>query len=258
MIALLTDFGIRDPFVGLLKGVIAGINPNENVIDLTHEIAPHDIRQAAMVLGDSYRYFPKGTIFICVIDPGVGSNRRPVCLQAGEHFFIGPDNGIFSVPIARHHDAMRAWEITSTKYLLPIRGNTFHGRDIFAPAGAWLSTGISPEELGPEAQGLASIGLPCPVVSNGVVTGEVIMIDRFGNAITNIRRNDLCTMGKGPVVAIKGMELDLLSHYAAGDDGAAHGVVNSEGRLEVFVNMASAAQRLGISVGDEVRVYCTG
>ena len=160
--------------------------------DLTHEIPPQDIRRAALVLGDAYRYFPKGTIFVCVIDPDVGSGlRRPLCLQAGEHFFIGPDNGTFTVPITEHPNATRQWEITSGKYLLPVRGSTFHGRDIYAPAAAWLSKGIEPWELGPETGCPVLLELPRPELKGGVLSGEVVMIDRFGNAITNIRASEI-------------------------------------------------------------------
>ena len=256
MITLLTDFGTRDPFAGILKGVIAGINPEADVVDLTHEIPPQDIRRAALVLGDSYRHFPKGTIFLCVIDPGVGTPRRPLCVQAGEHFFIGPDNGTFTVPIIEHPTATRAWEITSSKYLLPIRGGTFHGLDIFAPAAAWLSRDIEPWELGPEStEAPVLIDIPKPDRRGGVITGEVVMIDRFGNAITNIRASDIKGM-EITAVAVRDKSLSLVAHYAAASGAAA--VLNSEGRVEIFVCMGSAEGVLGVAVGDVVTVSSAG
>ncbi len=253
MIALLTDFGTRDPFAGILKGIIAGINAGANVMDITHEIPPQDIRRAALVLGDSYRYFPKGTIFVCVIDPDVGSGlRRPLCVQAGEHFFIGPDNGTFTVPITEHPNATRLWEITSSKYLLPVRGSTFHGRDIYAPVAAWLSKGIEPWELGPEAGCPVLIELPVPVRRGGVTTGEIVMIDRFGNAITNIRARDI--EGSEIVVTVKGRAVGMVKHYSDATDGKPHALLNSEGRLEVFVYLGDAVAALGLGLGDEVTV----
>ena len=255
MIALLTDFGTRDPFAGILKGVIAGINAGANVMDLTHEIPPQDIRRAALVLGDSYHYFPKGTIFVCVIDPDVGSSlRRPLCVQAGEHFFVGPDNGTFTVPISEHPNATRAWEIRSSKYLLPVRGSTFHGRDIYAPVAAWLSKGIEPWELGPEAGCPALIELPRPGCRGGVITGEVVMIDRFGNAITNIRAADIEAVEGQAAVTVGDRTFAVVSHYSEATDAQPHALLNSEGRIEIFIFMGSAVGTLALRLGDEVTV----
>lgn len=255
MITLTTDFGYSDPFVGQMKGAILGINPRAVISDITHGIRAHDIREASLAVEDSHRCFPRGAVHVVVVDPGVGSSRRPVILSAGGHFFVGPDNGVFT-SIIKSYPGLSAVHITATRYFLKSPGATFHGRDVFAPVAAWLSRGTKPEEFGTPAVGLVTLDLPSASLEEGVLRGEVIHIDAFGNCITNIMTGHLETLpAGGPLsVRIKGMALDVLDHYARAEDGEPHALINSSGRLEIFVNTKSAAGEFGITRGEKVVV----
>ena len=185
-IVILTDFGTSDPFVGIMKGVIASISPGIPIIDLTHEIPPGDIRLGSIILWQSVSYFPKGSIFLCVVDPGVGTHRQPVILETGNYSFVGPDNGLFSLVLS---DPFRAWVLGNPDLALPDPRSTFHGRDIFAPAAAHAAQGVPGSEFGPKVKTL--ITDPAPVLessSSRNLEAEVIHIDRFGNALTSLGR----------------------------------------------------------------------
>src|SRR3990170_218256 len=184
-IALLTDFGYLDPFSGILKGVIAKIAAGISIVDITHGISPGDVRRAAIVLWQSRIYFPAGTIFLCVVDPGVGTARRGIILKVNEHVYIGPDNGIFTFILGEEY---QAWEIRNPDYALPEPGITFHGRDIFSPAAAHIAQGVSPYDFGPSIYNLFL--LPNPVLeypSAGILNGEILFADHFGNLLTSYR-----------------------------------------------------------------------
>lgn len=247
MIAILTDFGTRDPFVGVLRGVIARFAPAMSVVDLTNEIPPQDIRRAAYVLGDAYRHFPRGTVFLCVVDPGVGSSRRPICLSAGGYMFVGPDNGIFTVPI--NEQCYEAHLIDGRDFTLKVQGPTFHGRDIFAPVAAWLSRGAPINATGPMISDPVKLDLPVPVRDGETTVGEVIHIDRFGNAITNFRAADIADKS---VVMLGADAIKLVGHYAEINSGETGALINSEGRLEVFVSMGDAARAMKVNIADRV------
>ena len=151
IITLTTDFGLRDSFVASMKGVILGINPDVHLVDISHDIAPHDLEEAAFTVDASYRYFPKGTVHVVVVDPGVGSGRRPILVATDRYSFIGPDNGVFSL-VFQQAERLKVHQITAERYFLPNPGPTFHGRDIFAPAAAWLTKGVSPGDFGAELE----------------------------------------------------------------------------------------------------------
>lgn len=187
LIALLTDFGASDGYPGVMKGVILGIAPATPLVDLTHEIAPQDIRAGAWVLQTAWRYFPEGSVFLCVVDPGVGSARRPIALMAGERVFVGPDNGLFSYILAEDANA-RAVTIANPRHFAARPSDTFHGRDIFAPAAAWLAAGIAFEELGPAlaAESLVRLDLPQPTWLGDTLIAHCTHIDHFGNILSNI------------------------------------------------------------------------
>ncbi len=255
MITLTTDFGYSDPFVGQMKGVMLGIDPRAVISDITHGIRAHDIREASLAVEDSHRYFPRGAVHVVVVDPGVGSARRPVILSAGGHLFVGPDNGVFT-GVVKSYPGLRAVHITEERYFLKSPGATFHGRDVFAPVAAWLSKGMAPEKFGNPAAGLATLDLPSPALEEGVLRGEVIHIDNFGNCITNIMTGHLETLpARGPLsVRVKGMDMDVLDHYARAEDGEPHALINSAGRLEIFVNAKNAAGEFGIATGEKVVV----
>src|SRR5437867_6090473 len=187
VIALLTDFGTRDHYAGTMKGVALGICPDATLVDITHELPAHDVVGGALELAAAYRYFPAGTIFLVVVDPGVGSTRRGIAAEAGEYKFVAPDNGVLTV-VLDEHPAKRVVELTERRYARPTVSRTFEGRDRFAPAAAWLAKGIELSALGRPAGSVHRIELPRPQVDEGRVIGEVLRVDRFGNLITNIDR----------------------------------------------------------------------
>lgn len=273
LIALLTDFGAQDTYVGVMKGVIAGTYPDARFIDLTHNIAPQDIRQGALALLTSYQYFPLGTVFLVVVDPGVGSARNPLAVQAGGYFFIGPDNGVLSYAL-RHLVAYRAHLLTSPEYRLPSVSQTFHGRDIFAPAAAHLAAGGSLVALGTQIERVHMLPEPMFEMLDDHVAGEVIHIDHYGNIITSIglltwggeqllslspafgKPGDTAMLDARTVRAsIGGAEvIGVQRHYAAAAPGTLLVLVGSSGFLEFAINQGHAAGQLGVVVGERVTV----
>lgn len=256
MITLTTDFGFAEPFVGQMKGVILSIAPKASIVDLTHGIRAHDIAAAALAIGTSYRYFPEGAIHVAVVDPGVGSSRAPIILEACGSYFVGPDNGIFTL-LKRDCSEGIAWRINSRDMALDSPGNTFHGRHIFAPVAARLELGQSPSALGKPFDGMVTLPFPGPAREGCELRGEVIHVDVFGNAITNIRVTDveaLRGVSRGALVAEAGGErCPLVGYYAEGVSGP-HALVNSDGYLEIFLFEESAALRLGLDAGSKIRL----
>jgi S-adenosylmethionine hydrolase len=188
VITLTTDFGLKDPFVGVMKGVICRINPSARIIDITHTITPHNIYEAAQVLTMAYKYFPKATTHVAVVDPQVGASRRPILVVTEDFYFVGPDNGLFT-PFFKEQESgfFKVIHITSSHFFLPLKGPTFHGRDIFAPVAAWLSKGIRSAKFGDTIDDFVRLPIPKPeTVNETTVEGSVVHIDNFGNAITNI------------------------------------------------------------------------
>lgn len=238
VITLLTDFGTADYFVGAVKGAILSVNPRAVIVDITHEIAPQDIEAGAFTLLAAYKTFPAGTIHVGVVDPGVGSERRPIIVSANEQFFVGPDNGLFTY-IYDREPSHRIIHVTSDRYFRPSVSTTFHGRDIFAPVAAALSNGIALEEFGAEiddAVRLPSLETP----------PRIIHIDRFGNCVTNITR-------AGKSVVVNGQTIsEFRRFYGEGDDDSLFAIWGSAGFLEISVNGGSAAKVLGARRGDEV------
>ncbi len=258
-ITLTTDFGNKDPFVGIMKGVIVSINPSVKIIDITHNISPQSILEAAYTLEMSYESFPHKTIHIAVVDPGVGSVRRPLLVATDYHYFIGPDNGVFS-RIYRLTESLTVIHITAEHYFLPRRGSTFHGRDIFAPVAAWMSKGIDIERFGDPISDYVILQEPALISSSGnMVEGEVIYIDRFGNLMTNIPRQKINVSGDsepgdGLKVVVKDREAPLKKYYSEAKDKELYSLVNSFGYLELFVNCGNASSDFGINVGEKVGV----
>lgn len=269
-IALLTDFGEQDVYVGIMKGVISGIAPQAQMIDLTHAIPPGDISKAAFELYRAVSYFPSGTIFLVVVDPGVGTARRPVALSWPERICVGPDNGIFTYILATSGEPS-AVELKSSAYRLEEVSNTFHGRDIFAPAAAHLACGVELEELGPPAKDLFRILLPrLELIEGPSVLGEILHADRFGNLITSIgvlrfEGEDVllepwlphCPPARLPVAGLRlrlpnGVYLSISSTYADVSAGEAVVYVGSLGLLEIAVNQARAVDVLPVTAGQEV------
>ncbi|MEJ2697895.1 MAG: SAM-dependent chlorinase/fluorinase [Candidatus Sulfobium sp.] len=262
VITLTTDFGYRDPFVGVMKGVILKINPAAQIVDLTHGIAPQGVREAAFSLGVSYKYFPDRTIHVVVVDPGVGSGRRTIIVSVDGQYFVGPDNGVFSYIYRFSREAPQVVRITAERYFLSSKSATFQGRDLFAPVAAWLSKGIDVSEFGVFISDYQKFEVLSPkFTAEGILTGEVIHVDGFGNAITNIRKSDideLCGRASSPAIKIiiGEREVHLKEFYSQADSRELYSLVNSSGYLEFFVNRGNAADVYKISTGDKVEVRC--
>ncbi len=259
VITLLTDFGLSDPFVGVMKGVILGINPAAVIVDLCHGTRAYDPSEAAFILLSSYRYFPKGTIHVAVIDPGVGGPRRPILAACDGHLFIGPDNGLLA-PLAEQAGPLSVRAITADRHFLQPISATFHGRDVFAPVAAHLSLGAEPAGFGEPIDDYVRLALPRPSPRGASsITGEILYIDRFGNLVTNIARADLELLAAGsPVTALlvqlTGRQVPIVAYYAQLPPGVPGAVVGSADYLEIFVNQGNASQFLGLGRGAEVVV----
>ncbi|MGR3294487.1 MAG: SAM hydrolase/SAM-dependent halogenase family protein [Candidatus Scalindua sp.] len=256
LITLITDFGLQDGYIGVMKGVMANINPSANVIDISNTIAAHDIFQAACVLNNSYNYFPKGTIHMVVVDPGVGSDRKIICLKTEDYLFLAPDNGVLSFVIAKE-ESPSIREITNGKFFLPTISNTFHGRDVFAPVAAHLSKGVNHKELGERIDKVNKIDLPKPILStDGKLTAEIIYVDSFGNLITNVNKEviDRMKVGTERVLITMGRRRinGICSSYTDVGDNEALAIFGSSGYLEISVNLGSAGDVLKLKKGDKL------
>ncbi|MDE2292933.1 MAG: SAM-dependent chlorinase/fluorinase [Elusimicrobia bacterium] len=245
--ALLTDFGHEDHFVGVMKGVILSRAPGARLVDLCHGVAPQDVRGAALRLRASVRYFPEGTLFVCVVDPGVGSPRPILWARTQEHQFLAPDNGLLSWvgPFRR----LRRVENRGL-FLKPV-SRTFHGRDVFAPAAAALLAGLKPSELGPEAAGMVSWPYPAPRRVAGRWRGEVLTVDRFGNAVTNLEPRHV---GARRVLEACGRRFPLRTHYACVAEGRPVAVVGSSGSIELSLRGGNLSGGSRVRAGEAVHV----
>jgi S-adenosylmethionine hydrolase len=252
VITLLTDFGTVDYFAGAAKGAILSVNPLAVIADITHEIPPQDLEAAAFTLFAYCKTFPAGTIHVAVVDPGVGSTRRPIIVSAGEQFFVGPDNGIFTY-IYDCEPSHRTFHVTAEKYFRQPTSTTFHGRDIFAPVAASLSKGVKPEAFGPAITDEVRLETSLiPVVqNNGKVEGRIIHIDRFGNCITNITRDVLEDQPSMLLVKEKHIE-NFRNFYGESSGTELFAIWGSAGFLEIAVNGGSAALTLGAKRGEAV------
>ncbi len=260
IITLTSDFGLKDPFAGLMKGVILGINPEAKITDISHSIQRHNVFEAAQTLSMSYSYFPQTSIHVAVVDPGVGGKRRPILVAADSHYFIGPDNGIFTPMIAKAGNLyLKVFHITASHYFLPMSGSTFHGRDIFAPVAAWLSKGVESHQFGHEIDDYITIPFPVPDISEGTISGEVVSIDSFGNVITNITRDNmtsLTSLNSYEIFKIyfNDNQIPLVHYYAENEHSDVCAIINSFGHLEIFLYKDNAALTLNIKIGDKVSV----
>ena len=254
-IALLTDFGHVDPYVGVMKAVMHGISPASSFIDLTHEVPPQDVRVAGLLLDGAIPYLPQGTVALVVVDPGVGTARRPLAVAAGGLYFVGPDNGVLSLALSRF-EAVRVVELTSQAHRLARPSHTFHGRDIFSPAAAHLAAGTPLEDLGPPIDDWLILDWPRAERIAGGWRGEVLHVDHFGNAITNI---DGAVAPAGACVEVAGnARVPVCRAYGDVESGDSVALVGSTGRLEVSVNGGSAAAAFGLVVGSGVRLRLDG
>jgi S-adenosyl-L-methionine hydrolase (adenosine-forming) len=255
VIALLTDFGLRDHYVGAMKGVALGICPEATLIDITHDVPPHDILAGALELAACYKYFPAQTVFLVVVDPGVGSDRRGIAVEAGEHQFVAPDNGVLTL-VLREQPAARVVELTERKYARPTVSRTFEGRDRFAPAAAWIASGVDLAALGPSAADIHRLDVPEPRVSDDAVAGEVLRVDRFGNLITNIDRRTVDRFAGHAIELTAGPYTisSIVSTYADVARGEICALFGSTDHVEIAANGDSAAARLALGRGAAVHV----
>lgn len=283
VITLLTDFGNQDAYIGIMKGVIAGINPFANIVDICHNIPPQDVFTGAYLLYTSYKYFPRKTIHVAVIDPGVGSRRDIVCVETEDYFFLAPDNGILSF-VVQNEKPKRIVRVTNSKYFLPLPSNTFHGRDIFSPVAAHLSLGLKTQQLGVKINHLKQLYIPTPVLKKtGVIEGHIIYIDRFGNLITNITEEYIAhfkrKMGirnQRPEARFRKSETfkktleentpavkttigkksiwGFCTTYADVKAGAPLVLPGSAGFLEVSINQGNAQKYFKVERGDKIRI----
>ncbi len=261
LITLTTDFGLKDPFVGMMKGVIYGINSSVTIVDISHGIESQDISEGAFVISQSYRFFPKGTIHVVVVDPGVGGGRRPILVIASGHYFIGTDNGVLSL-VTKEDTNARVIEITTEQYFLKSVSATFHGRDIFAPVAAWLSKGIELRESGHIISDYTRLAIPVIERGPDYIRGGIIHIDKFGNLITNISGsavNELAhknVSGSFLSIRICGTEMaGIRKYYAELTPGELGAIINSFSLLEIYAYKASAARVLNSKKGEVVTVY---
>ena len=256
VVAFLTDFGTRDHYSGVMKGVVLSLCPDSTVVDVTHELPPHDIAAAAYHLAATYKFFPAGTIFVTVVDPGVGSARRGIAVEAGDWKFVAPDNGVLTL-VLRETAVKTAVELTERRYARPTISRTFEGRDRFAPAAAWLAKGTNMTALGRPAHDLVQLDLPVAEETREDITGAIVRIDRFGNAISNIDRKmfERLAAGRRVVILAGGKPVErLVATYAEIGQGEVCALFGSTDHLEFASLAGSAADLRGLSFGTPVVV----
>lgn len=250
IIALLTDFGNKDGFVGAVKGVILSINPDVNIVDISHEVEPFDILEASLILKSTYRYFPKGTIFLTVVDPGVGTKRKKIIVKTEDYIFIAPDNGVLTLPL-QNQTVESVIEIENDRYYLDLKTNTFHGRDIFAPVAAYISKGEPLENFGKRSLYYKKIEDIKPYMEGNKTIGRIIKFDRFGNGITNIDY-----LPKNFLIKFKGFDISRVSKsFLEGERNKPNIILGSFGYYEIFVPEASLKDLLDVKVGELLEVY---
>lgn len=259
IVTFTTDFGLSDAFVGIMHGVVLNIEPATRIVDICHAIASYDILDGAWTIAQAYSFFPPRTAHVIVVDPGVGSKRRPILAETENYFFIAPDNGVLSMIEARE-PKFTVRHITSERYLLEPVSQTFHGRDVFAPVAGWLSKGIDPAEFGPEITDYTRLPLPTVErIGDNSLRGMVLKVDKFGNLITNIGEQEapeLFAVSLPPIsILISGETITrLCQSYAEGAEGEYFAIIGSSGYLEIAARQASAAQKLAADVGSPVGI----
>lgn len=256
IITLTTDFGESDPYVAMMKGVILSINRGARIVDITHQLPAGSIQEGGLIIKESYRYFPSGTVHVGVVDPGVGGKRRPITVLVDNHFFVGPDNGLFSplIEMQGHADVIHLKE---KRYWMNKISSTFHGRDIFAPVAAHLSLGVDPFLMGEKIDNPTTLAYPLPSKNKSDLVGEIIRVDHFGNLITNITREHLSPFlkSKGLIIKIGSLTLKKISTtYNDVSEGQPLALIGSSNLLEIAINMGRATDYLGTECGKGAKV----
>lgn len=256
IITLLTDFGTKDHYVASLKGVILGINPQCTLVDITHQISPQDMEEGAFILANAYAYFPRGTIHLAVVDPGVGGPRRPILVETENYIFVGPDNGLFTMALKREK-VKQAVILKKERYFLPHLSETFHGRDLFAPVAGHLSLGVNPARFGDRIESWKELPFSKVSIIGDELIGEIIYIDAFGNLVSNVDEGQLAEFaGKGAIIVRigeKGIE-GLKKGYWEGKKGELIALIGSGGFLEISAREGSARKMLKTDRGDQISI----
>ncbi len=255
IITLLTDFGTQDNFVGVMKGVALRINPDVNIVDISHNVRAHDIFDAAFLLSTSYEYFPKNTIHVVVVDPGVGSQRNVIAVKTTDYYFLAPDNGVLSFALKKQ-EIEAIINVENDEYFLKPLSNTFHGRDIFCAVAAHLSKGVSLDSLGPTIKNIHQIHIPAPLRRSDVLIGQIVYIDRFGNLVTNVDKEAL----EGYACDFKIKVGDQIIHglnktYSDAPNQTPVALIDSFGYLEIAVNGANAKDYFGLDKKDLIEIF---
>ncbi|HZQ19200.1 MAG TPA: SAM-dependent chlorinase/fluorinase [Terriglobales bacterium] len=262
-ITLITDFGLNDHFVGAMKGVILNIAPDAQIVDITHAVQPYDILDGALALAETYNYFPPRTVHLVVVDPGVGTARRPIIASSDRHNFVAPDNGVLSLMYAKE-ERLHVRHVSSDHYFQQPISNTFHGRDIFAPVAAYLAKGVDHEKFGPEIADYVRFNAPKPkLVDAKTLRGVVLKVDRFGNLITNFTAKDVPALFEGKAselkISVGKREITALyTNYAQGGPGEVFAILGSMGYLEISSNRGAANQLTSAAKGSEVNITLGG
>jgi S-adenosyl-L-methionine hydrolase (adenosine-forming) len=257
IITLTTDYGTNDHLVGVMKGVILSINPEVNIVDITHSVLPHDLLDGALAVGQAYKYFPPKTVHLVVVDPGVGTDRRPILVAGDAHYFVAPDNGVLS-SVYDQTESLYVWNIISEHYFRQPVSKTFHGRDIFAPVAAWMTKSWQSSAFGEPITEFVRFALPKPKTAGNTIKGVVLRVDQFGNLMTNFRVEDVPAFaapdGKFTIRAGNATVTKLVPTFASGANGEAIGLIGSSGYLEISMNKANASRTLALGRGAEVTV----
>jgi S-adenosylmethionine hydrolase len=263
IVTLTTDFGLNDHFVGTIKGVILGIEPEAQIVDICHFVQAFDILEGALALAQSYSYFSSRTVHLVVVDPGVGSARRPIVATSDRHNFVAPDNGVLSLIYARE-ERLNVRHITSDHYFLQPLSNTFHARDIFAPVAGWLAKGVDPEKFGEPITDFVRFNAPKPKALDAhTLRGVVLKVDRFGNLVTNFTAEDVPALFQPQppafkIVVGKREVTTLKTNFSEGAPGEVFAILGSMGYLEIAANRAAAVQLVGSGKGTEVNIVLEG
>jgi S-adenosylmethionine hydrolase len=263
IITLTTDFGLNDHFVGTMKGVILEITPDAEIVDICHSVQAFDVLDGALTIAQAYSYFPISTVHVVVVDPGVGTARRPILASSDRHHFVAPDNGVLSLVYSRE-ERMHVRHVTAEHYFLQPVSNTFHARDIFAPVAAWLAKHVESDKFGEEVSDFVRFNAPKPKPADGnTLRGVVLKVDRFGNLVTNITPQDAPTLFQPetpPFKILVGKReiTELKKVYAEGTPGEVFGILGSMGFLEIAANRGSAAQTIGAGKGSDVSLVLEG
>jgi len=257
IITFLTDFGERDSYVAQMKGVASSLT-DARLIDITHEISPHDIREGALTLRATVPYYPIGTVHIAVVDPGVGTTRRGLIVTTKEHIFVGPDNGLL-MPAAHLLGDIAVYEIANPSYMLPLVSSTFHGRDIFTPVAAYITNGVPFADFGPKINDAIDLNIPRPTITDEKIAGKVIHIDRFGNVITNIDEATILRMAKFDDVLRVSLgenlrEIPFVRSYGHVKQGEMLVTVGSSRYLEISMSQGSAAEQFHVALDDDIAI----